>query len=424
MKLNDYNGVILKLHKEGLKFTSIADKLIKMYELDESEHRNLRRHASKVVKDSATADESYQWNESDSTASVRYTTSNKIETLDDAIAFSRVDTDTWEVERWTFNKWETTIEGVRTPLIQVKVWFKKIKEDDASVNDIRKEIIEDIKKHAPKYEYINYNFKTKERNLLELNLFDVHFGKLAWHEESSDNYDLKIATQRVYDAVDGLLDKARGYDFERIVLPTGNDLFNADKDYPFSSTTAGTPQHEDARWQRTFRTVRQVMCEVIEKLQLIAPVDVPIIPGNHDKTKCFFLGDSLEGWFHNNPQVYVDNSPKVRKYYKYGDNLIGYTHGDKEKIIDLPLIMAQEVPEMWANTIHREFHLGHYHQKKDMKWLSTQEYKGVVIRLLRSLSGTDAWHYEKGYVGGSRSAEAFIWNNRGGVVANLIHTIV
>ena len=41
MKLNDYNGVILKLHKEGLKFTSIADKLIKMYELDESEHRNL-----------------------------------------------------------------------------------------------------------------------------------------------------------------------------------------------------------------------------------------------------------------------------------------------------------------------------------------------------------------------------------------------
>ena len=297
MKLNDYNGVILKLHKEGLKFTSIADKLIKMYELDESEHRNLRRHASKVVKDSATADESYQWNESDSTASVRYTTSNKIETLDDAIAFSRVDTDTWEVERWTFNKWETTIEGVRTPLIQVKVWFKKIKEDDASVNDVRKEIIEDIKKHAPKYEYINYNFKTKERNLLELNLFDVHFGKLAWHEESSDNYDLKIATQRVYDAVDGLLDKARGYDFERIVLPTGNDLFNADKDYPFSSTTAGTPQHEDARWQRTFRTVRQVMCEVIEKLQLIAPVDVPIIPGNHDKTKCFFLGDSLEGWF-------------------------------------------------------------------------------------------------------------------------------
>jgi len=86
--------------------------------------------------------------------------------------------------------------------------------------------------------------------------------------------------------------------------------------------------------------------------------------------------------------------------------------------------MAQEVPEMWANTVHREFHLGHYHQKKDMKWLSTQEYKGVVIRLLRSLSGTDAWHYEKGYVGGSRSAEAFIWNNRTGVVANLIHTIV
>jgi len=420
MNTSDYNSVILKLWNEGLNYTEIAERLIEMHGLKESQRRNLRRHASKIIKE-ATEKNSYRWDEADSNASVEYTTTARIETLEDAIAFSKVDTNLWEVERWTFNKWETTVEGNPTPLIQVKVWFKKKKEDEVTIEDIRKDIIEEVKSYAPKFKTINYNFNSKDRNLLEINLFDVHFGKLAWHEESSDNYDLKIASDRVYEAVEGLLQKSKGFPIERILLPTGNDLFNSDKDYPFSSTTAGTPQHEDARWQKTFRTVRKVISDVILSLSEIAPVDVPIIPGNHDKTKCFFLGDSLEGWFHNNPQVTVDNSPKTRKYYMYGQNLIGLCHGDKEKLVELPLIMAQEVPEMWANTIHREFHLGHFHHKKDMKWMSTQEFKGVVVRLLRSLSGNDAWHFEKGYIGGVPSAEGFIWNNNKGMVANLIH---
>lgn len=419
---SNYDSIIFKLWNEGLNYTEISKELIKKFNLDPTRERALRRYASNVLN-KGLDQEAYKWDETKSGASVEYTTSARIETLDEALAFSKVDLDKWDVERWTFNKWETTVEGKATPLIQVKVWFKAKEVEALSMEDVRRDMIEELKNHSPKYKTINYNFDSKERNLLEVNLFDVHFGKLAWHEESSDNYDLKIATDRVFEAVEGLLQKSKGFPIERILLPTGNDLFNADKDYPFSSTTAGTPQHEDARWQRTFRTVRGVISEVIERLQTIAPVDVPIIPGNHDKSKCFFLGDSLEGWFHNNPQVSIDNSPRSRKYYQYGDNLIGLCHGDKEKLIELPLIMAQEVPEMWANTIHREFHLGHFHQKKDMRWLSTQEFKGVVVRLLRSLSGTDAWHFEKGYIGGERSAEAFIWNNRNGMVANLIHTI-
>lgn len=419
---SNYDSVIFKLWNEGLNYSEIARELINKFKLDEGRERALRRYASKVVQDGLNQ-EAYRWNESQDGASVEYTTSARIETLDDALAFSKVDLDKWEVDRWTFNKWETTVEGEATPLIQVKVWFKVKAPKEVSMEDVRNELIEEMKGYSPKFRTINYNFDSKERNMLEINLFDVHFGKLAWHEESSDNYDLKIASDRVYEAVEGLLQKAKGFPIERILLPTGNDLFNSDKDYPFSSTTAGTPQHEDARWQRTFRTVRKVISDVIVSLSEIAPVDVPIIPGNHDKTKCFFLGDSLEGWFHNNPQVTIDNSPKARKYYMYGQNLIGLCHGDKEKLAELPLIMAQEVPEMWANTVHREFHLGHYHQKKDMKWISTQEFKGVVIRLLRSLSGTDAWHFEKGYIGGERSAEGFIWNDRNGMIANLIHTV-
>jgi hypothetical protein len=73
-----------------------------------------------------------------------------------------------------------------------------------------------------------------------------------------------------------------------------------------------------------------------------------MVPGNHDYERNFYLGDSLEGWFYNNPNVTVDNSANPRKYYKYGQVLIGYTHGNEEKVTDLPLIMAHERSTDWA----------------------------------------------------------------------------
>ena len=124
MNTKDYNSVILKLWNEGLNYTEIADKLVEMYNLKDSQKRNLRRHASKIIREGLDQ-ESYRWDEAESKASVEYTTTVRIETLEDAIAFSKVDMNLWEVERWTFNKWETTVEGNPTPLIQVKVWFKR-----------------------------------------------------------------------------------------------------------------------------------------------------------------------------------------------------------------------------------------------------------------------------------------------------------
>ncbi len=34
---------------------------------------------------------------------------------------------------------------------------------------------------------------------------------------------------------------------------------------------------------------------------------------------------------------------------------------------------------------------------------------GTIIRILPSLSGTDSWHHEKGYVGNTRAAQAYAW---------------
>jgi hypothetical protein len=47
---------------------------------------------------------------------------------------------------------------------------------------------------------------------------------------------------------------------------------------------------------------------------------------------------------------------------------------------------------------------------KETRHVSADTFGSVRVRVLPSLSGTDAWHYRKGYVGSMRAAEAYLWS--------------
>lgn len=171
--------------------------------------------------------------------------------------------------------------------------------------------------------------------------------------------------------------------------------------------------------EKTFVEGWRLIRDSISILSAIAPVDVIVVPGNHDVESAFYLGEVLFAYYHNDKNVNIDNSPPVRKYYRYGVNLIGFTHGKDEKIAELPLIMASERSKDFSQTRYREWHLGDKHHKKEYYFLSTNEIKGVTIRILRSLTSADQWHYQKGYIGSVKSAEAFVWDKNNGIVCNL-----
>ncbi len=69
--------------------------------------------------------------------------------------------------------------------------------------------------------------------------------------------------------------------------------------------------------------------ESIEELMKIK--NLVYIKGNHDEDKIFYMGVALEIAYENSPKVIIDNTRLQRKYYKYGQNLFGFAHGDKEK---------------------------------------------------------------------------------------------
>lgn len=411
----------MALKKYRVAFNEELKPLIKnLKSLPLNTQKSLLEKAIESVSSNDQENISFDSNESEATLSSSVST--RIKSLDDLIDNCNIDLDEWEVERHIINKWEVGSKNsdgtiVVEPLFQVKAFLKK-KSLIFNRDRFRQDLIDDINSIAP---FIPSNIEDTELEhpcLLEICAFDLHWGKLAWAEETGDNYDTKIAKTRFFDAIDKLLARASSFNIERIVFPIGNDFFNSDYSHPYSRTTAGTPQEEDLRWQKTFREGRKLLFEGIERLRQFAPVDVVVVPGNHDFERSFYLGDSLEGWYSHVQDVTVNNDASTRKYYKYGECLIGYTHGDNEKVADLPMLMAVEKSKEWAETKYREFHLGHFHSKKEIKYQSTKETAGVVLRWMRSLSGTDSWHAKKGYKGAIQSAEAFVWKKDEGIVGN------
>lgn len=280
-----------------------------------------------------------------------------------------------------------------------------------TVEDIK----EEVKKLSTVIKFPKYPVPT-QGFMLEIEMPDLHFGRITWGEESGIDSNIKCQTETAMKVVRELLSVADHYPVEQILFPIGHDYFNVDN--KFNTTTHGTPQQEDDRWRKTFREGWKLAKSLIDACALVAPVDVPIVSGNHDEERSFYLGETLSGLYANNDRVSIDNSAKTRKYRLYGKNLIGMTHGYEETLKELVNMMPYEEPQLWAQSTYREWHTGDKHHKDDFVQ-KTREMggNGVVIRILRSLATADMWHYQKGYIGSLRASEAFLWDKEQGLKA-------
>ena len=264
-------------------------------------------------------------------------------------------------------------------------WLEKFKE----------EFFNDLKLQSERVAYTPSDHYSPDSTLVEISLPDFHFGKEA---------DKSIAQQsKIYfETVRSLISRLKGYNIDRILLPIGNDMLNYDN--ATYTTTGGTNVSTNGHYHEVFKHACLAVIAAVDYLQEIAPVDVVIVQGNHDTMLSVALGEVVEARFYNNERVEVMNNPgEWRKYYQYGRNLIGFTHGNNEKATELPLIMAVEQPVMFAECPYRVWHLGHFHKHM------VDEYQGVQVAVLPSLVGQDDWHKKMGYNSPKR-AQAYIYN--------------
>lgn len=314
---------------------------------------------------------------------------------------------------------EEECEEKGIPIEDVKhYWYKG---DNFSINvrspsvtylTVRDEILKDMNAHAPVYPKINRS-KIKDAHLLVIDPADVHIGKLAVRSETGEDYNVSVAVERISEGVRTLLQKCSGFNIDKIMYIIGNDILHTDSTN--RTTTSGTPQDTTGMWHQNFLAAKNVHIAVIELLMSIADVHVQYDPSNHDYMSGYFLADTISSWFSKSKNIDFNTNISYRKYFRYGNNLIGTTHGDGAKEADLPLLMAHETGIDWAECKHKYFYTHHIHHKK------SKDYMGVTIESMRSLSGPDSWHAKHGYMHSPKGMDAFIHHPTQGQIARISH---
>jgi len=295
----------------------------------------------------------------------------------------------------------------------VNLNFKKGKDAEKTYMDYRDEIIKDMDKHSPEYEGLKILPKKSDGRLLFIGIADLHLNQLSSMMETGGVYNTDIAIERTKNAVAGLLEEAKGYNITDVVITTGNDVLNTDNTK--ATTTAGTHQDTDSSIFDTFVNARKMFVSIMDLIISQGyNLQVVHIPANHDLVSGFMLTDSLASWYRNTDVVFHADM-QFRKYVKFGANLLGFSHGDtsakKEK---LALLMAEEAKVDWGITDFRYFYLGHVHHK------ITEDYVGVTLESLRTVTKPSAWAKNQGYIS-QEGMSAFVHDKKDGQIAKLMY---
>lgn len=218
---------------------------------------------------------------------------------------------------------------------------------------------------------------------------DQHHGMYAEAEQTGVEYNTDISARSLTTFVDFLCSSAP--DSGTALLLDVGDFHHANcsnNETPASRHA----MHVTASYGKVMQTgaMALVHCtlRLLEKHQTVI---VWIMPGNHNPDAAFATALALSFYFHNEPRVTVDLGNSAFKFLRFGNNLIASHHGDGPRAANLPLIMAVDRPQDWADTEYRVWHCGHIHHK------TFKEEPGCDIETHRTLAPSNAWDHKKGY---------------------------
>lgn len=317
---------------------------------------------------------------------------------------------------------EELVESKRNEVVakgEAKYW-RELQKDAARMRHFDKTVLSELKtlvssEHLPP--------KTPERLEMDevspysvvISPTDLHFGSGAWIDETGTHYNLQEARNRLLGRTNNLISRLPGRP-EKIFVATGSDWFHVDNE--MGSTTKGTLQDLSASPTQIFLDGCSLAREHIEQLRGVSDIEVVFMRGNHDRHMALALMMYLSAVYEEIEDVTIVVNPSLRQYIKWGNNLLGFTHGDGVKGKDLPLLMASEESKLWGDCDNRVWFHGHLHHQQVI------EKGGTTVIQLPSLSGTDRYHYSKGYTMNKAGICAHLLDKEMGLIGNLFAPVI
>lgn len=282
--------------------------------------------------------------------------------------------------------WETILDGEITTMYSVR-GSALLQENDI------KEIISGIN--------IEPILPSNPQNLPKTGLvcvplvLDAHFGKRPLNGEYNA-FDIYMGM------ITRMYNRMAVVHPDKIVFPIGSDLLHVDT--AGQTTTLGTNLDTSSHNYTIAKEAISAVVNAINQFSAIAPVEVIVLRGNHDNNSMTLLGAAFSVFFSLHENVTVNDDPGYRKYSKWGEVLLGFTHGDKGNMERLGSLMPVDAPELWAGSKYREVLCGHYHKRQKSIMLA-DENQGVNVVYTSSISPADMWHDENGFVGSFQGGE-------------------
>lgn len=273
----------------------------------------------------------------------------------------------------------------------IQRWVKTDKKSESI--DLFKEYCKVYSRKLPKYKPTTHKKSNKyEDNLIVYPIADLHLGMLSWSPETGNNYSTKSASDMALKYVQKLINRSPACN-ECLICNLG-DFLHVDNQVN-RTERSGNVLDVDGRYAKILNIGIKLMRYTIE-YALLKHKHVSIVNciGNHDDLGSLWLSAALSNIYENENRLTILNSPCQRHYYKFGNTLIGMTHGSDVKIKNLPLIMASEKPQEWGDTKFHYFYTGHWHQD------SVFEDGSCKVETFRALCAKDAWAVSKGYLSG------------------------
>jgi hypothetical protein len=324
----------------------------------------------------------------------------------------------WEVYRTSATSWQVPVKIVNADgsnTVQVKNCWRVHVECRRRIPESASEAIKSLADSLPslRLQPIRYK-KSKDRNVLVIGCADFHFGKATVSGDGS----LK-SIGLIYDAMVTTMIERSGVQLSEIIFANLGDMLHTDN--ASNTTTAGTPQSVTSTHQQIYEAAQESLIRAIARCRDVAPTTFLTMQGNHDWNASQHLSSCMKAVFKNVKGVDVDNAGthSGRKYITRGVNLVGFTHGDKERPGMLAGLMANEAKKDWAATSNRLFLRGHLHHRKTEKCFDAIESDGVMVYTLPSPSGIDQWHHDSGYVTSKRCVQGFVLSEAWGTRAIL-----
>lgn len=358
----EHSAETLRKYASGWKMQAENEDAAEMTEVDIS---NIKyKETTEILSDG-----SYK---SDKLISMSSEDSKNVNYLLKAHGFS---TDEWELVNARNNIWNvnSTTQGVQT-LFSSKIAVKP-KSNGFNMSNLLEAIKKDIKPIAVERQ------NTSSEKLLEIPLFDMHFGiaDLAYYNETYTRISNKIQSEK----------------WNTILFVVGQDLLHNDG---FTGKTTSGTLIEQVNTEQAWADADSFYTNLITlALKESQNVNVIFSNGNHDQGISYGFVKMLEAKF---PQAEFDTKMRQRKGFVWNDLFLGFSHGDKGGKRLEKNFLSEFGKEIAKATIV-EIHSGHIHHEV------TKDDFGIVVRSLATGAKTDGWHQDNGFIGAIKRFQLF-----------------